>query len=153
LCLLQLSCLPQIFSHGGHWSPQHFKKGYWLIRLYTFKMLACSYTFLLHACLPQSRICLHLVSHANSLEQGNSFSCRPQRHFFLVLIGHCKKHISLENRFASLVAILRKCKVHDDNAGCKCAGHRTKVFGTYRHRFPLSHYRVLPGSTELGNHK
>lgn len=49
----------------------------------------CSFrTLRLQACLPQSRISLHFVSHVKSFEQGISFSWCPQRHFFVVRTRH-----------------------------------------------------------------
>lgn len=45
-------------------------------------------TFRLHACLLQSRSCLHLASHKYCLLHGNSLVYRPQRHFFSTISKH-----------------------------------------------------------------
>lgn len=45
-------------------------------------------TFRLHACLLQSRMRLHFISHAYVFEHGNSLVWSPQRHFFSIISKH-----------------------------------------------------------------
>lgn len=66
------------------------------------------HTFLLQVCLPQARICLHLVSHMKSFEQGTSFSRSLQRHFFLIVIKHYNKVILIS--ISIIINQLRKTK-------------------------------------------
>jgi len=67
--------------------------------------------------------------------------------------GALKNKFSLENWYIFLENSLRKCRILDDSAECKYAGHRTTASGKYRHTFPPPHYRVLLESAELSTNE
>jgi len=67
--------------------------------------------------------------------------------------GALKNKFSLENWYIFLENSLRKCRILDDSAECKYAGHRTTASGKYRHTFPPPHYRVLLESAELNKNE